>query len=305
MVFAVACFNLDFGLMAKEEKAATNGELFDAKKGNPAGSTIELEEAEGGHISGLILPILVLIFATIFFMMNSGASALAADGKAFDILGAFENTDVGSSLVYGALSGLAVALVLSLISGVSISLLAQASFHGAKSMLPAVYILFFAWAIGSTIGSMETGKYLAALVGDSIPMSVLPIIMFVLAGFMAFATGTSWGTFGIMLPIAGDMAAGTEISLMLPMLASVLAGSVFGDHCSPISDTTILSSTGANCHHMDHVMTQLPYALSIALVSAIGYLVLGITSSVLSGFIASAIAFIIVVAIMSRLSHKV
>ena len=305
MVFAVACFNLDFGVMAKEEEAAKNGELFDAKKGSPAGSTVELEEAEGGHISGLILPILVLIFATIFFMINSGASALAADGKAFDILGAFENTDVGSSLVYGALSGLAVALVLSLISGVSISLLAQASFHGAKSMLPAVYILFFAWAIGSTIGSMETGKYLAALVGDSIPLSLLPIIMFVLAGFMAFATGTSWGTFGIMLPIAGDMAAGTEISLMLPMLASVLAGSVFGDHCSPISDTTILSSTGANCHHMDHVMTQLPYALSVALVSAIGYLVLGVTSSVLSGFIASAIAFTVVVAIMSRISRKV
>ncbi|NQZ51869.1 MAG: Na+/H+ antiporter, partial [Moritella sp.] len=162
-----------------------------------------------------------------------------------------------------------------------------------------------AWAIGSTIGSMETGKYLAALVGDSIPMSLLPIIMFALAGFMAFATGTSWGTFGIMLPIAGDMAAGTEISLMLPMLASVLAGSVFGDHCSPISDTTILSSTGANCHHMDHVMTQLPYALSTALVSAIGYLVLGVTSSVLSGFIASAIAFTVVVAIMSRISRKV
>jgi len=305
MVLAVVFFNLDFGLMAKEEEAAKNGELFDANKGRPAGATIELEEAEGGHISGLILPILVLIFATIFFMINSGASALAADGKAFDILGAFENTDVGASLVYGALSGLVVSLVLSLISGVSISLLAQASFHGAKSMLPAVYILFFAWAIGSTIGSIETGKYLAALVGDSIPSSLLPLIVFVLAGFMAFATGTSWGTFGIMLPIAGDMAAGTEMALMLPMLASVLAGSVFGDHCSPISDTTILSSTGANCHHMDHVLTQLPYALSVALVSAIGYFVLGMTSSVLSGFIASAIAFTVVVAIMSRLSRNV
>lgn len=305
MVFAVACFNLDFGLMAKEEEAARNGELFDAKKGNPAGTTVALEETDGGHVAGLILPILVLIFATIFFMINSGASTLAADGKAFDILAAFENTDVGSSLVYGALSGLAVALVLSLISGVSISLLVQASFHGAKSMLPAVYILFFAWAIGSTIGSMETGKYLAASVGDAIPMSLLPVIMFVLAGFMAFATGTSWGTFGIMLPIAGDMAAGTDMTLMLPMLASVLAGSVFGDHCSPISDTTILSSTGANCHHMDHVMTQLPYALATALVSAIGYLVLGLTSSVMFGFIASAIAFTVVVAMMSRLSRKV
>ena len=171
-------------------------------------------------------------------------------------------------------------------------------------MLPALYILFFAWAIGSTIGSIETGKYLATLIGDSIPTGLLPVIVFVLAGFMAFATGTSWGTFGIMLPIAGDMAAGTEIALMLPMLASVLAGSVFGDHCSPISDTTILSSTGANCHHMDHVLSQLPYALSTAVVCVVGYLFLGLTSSILTGFVASVIAFVIVVAIMSRLSRN-
>lgn len=304
MVFAVMWFNLDFGLMAKEEAAAQNGQLFDPKKGRPAGATVELKESDKGNISGLILPILVLIFATIFFMIYSGAASLTADEKAFSLLGAFENTDVGSSLVYGALSGLAVSIILSLISGVSASLLAQACYHGGKSMLPAVYILFFAWAIGSTIGSIETGKYLATLVGDSIPSGLLPVIMFVLAGFMAFATGTSWGTFGIMLPIAGDMAASAEIALMLPMLASVLAGSVFGDHCSPISDTTILSSTGANCHHMDHVLTQLPYALATAFVCVIGYFVLGITSSVLTGFVASTIAFVIVVAIMYRLSRK-
>lgn len=304
MVFAVVYLNLDFGVMAKEEQAAKEGQLFDPEKGLPAGATAELEESDKGNLFGLIIPILVLIVGTVFFMINSGADSLAADNKAFSVLGAFENTDVGSSLVYGAIAGLVTALVLSVISGVSIQLLLQACFHGAKSMLPAVYILFFAWAIGSTIGSIETGKYLATLIGDSIPTGLLPVIVFVLAGFMAFATGTSWGTFGIMLPIAGDMAAGTEIALMLPMLASVLAGSVFGDHCSPISDTTILSSTGANCHHMDHVLSQLPYALSTAVVCVVGYLFLGLTSSILTGFVASVIAFVIVVAIMSRLSRN-
>ena len=304
MVFAVVCFNLDFGLMAKEEQAARNGQLFDPRKGRPMGATIELPEAEGGRISGLILPILVLIFATIFFMVYTGADALATDGKVFSILSAFENTNVGHSLVFGALSGLCVALILSLTTGAPVRLLAQACYHGGKSMLPAVYILFFAWAIGATIGSLETGQYLAHLVGDSIPVSLLPVIMFVLSGFMAFATGTSWGTFGIMLPIAGDLAAGTEIALMLPMLSSVLAGAVFGDHCSPISDTTILSSTGANCHHMDHVLTQLPYALVTALVCVVGYFVLGLTNSVLFGFIASSIAFVIAIALMWRISRR-
>lgn len=305
MVFAVVWLDLDFGVMKREEEAAQQGELFDSKKGRPAGAAVDLEESDKGHISGLILPIAVLILATVFFMINSGASSLAADGKAFSVLGAFENTDVGASLIYGALSGVFVSLILSAISGVSITLLLQACFHGAKSMMPAVYILFFAWAIGSTIGSIETGKYLAALVGESIPVELLPVIMFIVAGFMAFATGTSWGTFGIMLPIAGDMAAGTEIALMLPMLASVLAGSVFGDHCSPISDTTILSSTGANCHHMDHVLSQLPYAISTALVCIVGYLILGATGSIFTGFMASAIAFVVAIAIMFRLSRKV
>ncbi len=300
MVLAVVWFELDFGLMAKEEKAAQNGQLFDAKKGKPAGATVELPEFEQGRISGLIIPICLLILSTVFFMIYSGAGALAEADKAFSILGAFENTDVGSSLVYGAITGLSASIILSVISGVPFSLLAQAGFHGAKSMLPAVYILFFAWAIGSTIGSLETGKYLATLVGDSIPTGLLPFIMFTLAGFMAFATGTSWGTFGIMLPIAGDMAAATEITLILPMLASVLAGSVFGDHCSPISDTTILSSTGANCHHMDHVLTQLPYALATALVCSLGYLVLGFSGSPIAGFMTSAVAFVVVVSLMSR-----
>ncbi|MGL5224758.1 MAG: Na+/H+ antiporter NhaC family protein, partial [Aeromonas sp.] len=125
------------------------------------------------------------------------------------------------------------------------------------------------------------------------PIEMLPAVVFLLSCAMAFATGTSWGTFGIMLPLAGDMAAASDITLMLPMLAAVLAGSVFGDHSSPISSTSILSATGAGCHHIDHVMTQLPYALAMAFGAALGYLAMGILHSTWAGFGVSALWFVL------------
>src|SRR5699024_10028642 len=147
---------------------------------------------------------------------------------------------------------------------------------GIKSMLPAVYILIFAWSIADLIGQLKTGLYLAGIVQEiDLNIAFLPAILFLIACVMAFATGTSWGTFGVLLPIAADIAAATDMSILLVVMAAVLAGSVFGDHCSPISDTTILSSTGAGCHHIDHVTTQLPYALTAAGMALIGFLVVG------------------------------
>ena len=147
-------------------------------------------------------------------------------------------------------------------------------------MLPAVYILLFAWALVDLIGRLQVGDYLAGLVQQSnLNILYLPLVMFLVAGVMTFATGTSWGSFGILLPIAGEIAAATDPEMMLPAMAAVLAGAVFGDHCSPISDTTILSSTGAGSNHLDHVMTQLPYALICAGVALVGYLILGLTEN--------------------------
>ncbi|MEK6215068.1 MAG: Na+/H+ antiporter NhaC family protein, partial [Vibrio fluvialis] len=166
----------------------------------------------------------------------------------------------------------------------------------------AILILIFAWTIGSVIGDMKTGAYLSSMVQGNINPHWLPVILFALSGIMAFSTGTSWGTFGIMLPIAGDMAGATDVALMLPMLSAVLAGSVFGDHCSPISDTTILSSTGARCNHIDHVSTQLPYSLAVAGVSAVGFVVLGMTASVMLSFAAASAAFIAVCFVFVSLS---
>lgn len=310
MVFAVAWFGLDIGKMREHEIAASQGRGFDKDKENDTpeahdlNEELDIRESEKGNVTDLVLPIVTLIIATVASMLFTGSQALAADGKEFALLGAFENTDVGASLIYGGLVGLLVALVTVLKQGLPLAEIVRTLWIGAKSMFGAILILVFAWSIGSVIGEMKTGAYLSTMAQGSISPHWLPVILFLLSGLMAFSTGTSWGTFGIMLPIAGDMAAATDIALMLPMLSAVLAGSVFGDHCSPISDTTILSSTGARCNHIDHVATQLPYALAVALVSCIGFVALGMTASIALSFIAATVTFIVVCVVLSWMSKS-
>ncbi|WP_428773424.1 Na+/H+ antiporter NhaC family protein [Vibrio sp.] len=310
MVFAVVWFQLDVGPMRGHEIEASQGRGFDNESSDDAEAArdlneeLDIRESEKGKVSDLVLPIVVLVVATIAALIYTGAEALAADEQAFNLLGAFENTDVGRSLIIGSLFGLATTLFTVFKQGLALTEILRAAWIGAKSMFGAILILVFAWTIGSVIGDMNTGSYLSTLAQGNIGPHWLPVILFVLSGLMAFSTGTSWGTFGIMLPIAGDMAAASDISLMLPMLGAVLAGSVFGDHCSPISDTTILSSTGARCNHIDHVATQLPYALSVALVSSIGYLVLGLTSSLSLAMLAAIVSFIVVCTVLSVISRS-
>jgi tetracycline resistance efflux pump len=292
MVFVMAAFKLDIGSMRQHEESVDSGLGRDDDAADLK-DELEIREGKHGKVRDLILPIITLVIATIAAMIYTGYSALAEQNHSFSILGSFENTDVGTSLVYGALLGLAVALLLVLKQRMAMKEVCHALWVGAKSMFGAILILVFAWTIGAVIKDIKTGAYLASLVQDSINPQWLPVILFVLSGCMAFATGTSWGTFGIMLPIAGDIAASTDIALMMPVLGAVLAGSVFGDHCSPISDTTILSSTGARCRHIDHVATQLPYALIVAGVSAMGYVVLGMTESLSIAFASTSLLFVV------------
>ncbi|TLS38821.1 Na+/H+ antiporter NhaC family protein [Pseudalkalibacillus caeni] len=293
MVFVVAYFNLDFGAMKEhEERAMNTGEVLDPKRGAVPGETTGLPESDKGKVWDLALPIILLIAGTVAAMIYTGIEAVQDAGGTVTALSVFENTDVATSLVYGAIVGVIASLVSFFSKNMGLSIFGKGVLSGIKSMLPAVYILFVAWTLIEIISALGTGKYLASLVDGNIAVGLLPAILFILAGIMAFATGTSWGTFGIMLPIAGEIAAATDISLILPMLAAVLAGSVFGDHCSPISDTTILSSTGAGSHHIDHVMTQLPYALFVAGVSLVGFIVLGFTNSLLFGLGVTLIVFV-------------
>lgn len=282
MVFFVAYFSFDLGSMARFEQQAQQQAHNDQDNG---------DETPMGRMRNLVLPMVTLILATVAMMLYTGGQALSESQTPFSILGAFENTTVGISLVVGGVASIVVATLCILLSvGPRISVVDYfKSFAiGTKSMLGAITILFFAWTINGIVKDMQTGTYLSSLVAGSLNPAFLPAILFVLGAFMAFSTGTSWGTFGIMLPIAAAMAANADPALLLPCLSAVMAGAVCGDHCSPISDTTILSSTGAQCNHMDHVTSQLPYALTIAVATVIGYLVLGFTLSAVLAFVVTA-----------------
>lgn len=269
MVFVVAWFSFDIGSMARFEQAALN----------EAHDETAVSDATKGRVYALIIPVLALIASTVSAMIYTGAQA----SETFSILGAFENTDVNTSLVFGGTCGV-LAVVLCTLGTIKTADYPKAVWQGAKSMFGAIAILILAWLISTVVGEMHTGDYLSTLVADNIHPGFLPVILFLLASVMAFATGTSWGTFGIMLPIAAAMAVKVEPALIIPCMSAVMAGAVCGDHCSPISDTTILSSTGARCNHIDHVTSQLPYALTVAAAAAAGYLALGLTKSALLGF---------------------
>ncbi len=279
LLCAVAFWHLDVGPMYTEQKRAERGELFDAEKGAPAGINESHQELRHGHIWGLFLPVISLVVATLFFMIVTGIYALNGSGVPLSTMSVLEHLDLGFSLFYGALVSVFFALVVSFSHRLSMKELGVSFGQGVWSMLPAVMVLLFAWVMASVINDLGAGKYVAGLAMDNIPTLLLPMLLFLLTGFIAFSTGTSWGTFGIMIPIAINMTSGSDVAAMYPLLAAVLSGAVFGDHCSPISDTTILSSTGAGCHHMDHVVTQLPYALIAAGIAALGFLCLGVTHS--------------------------
>ncbi|MDO4435234.1 MAG: Na+/H+ antiporter NhaC family protein [Cardiobacteriaceae bacterium] len=291
LVFVVAYASIDIGTMAEHEYRAKARAFVDPE----AGSMVQ------GHVRNLVLPIMTLIFATIAMMMFTGYKALSADNLPFSILGAFENTTVGVSLVFG---GSLAVLVISALIVMDRSLTSQKFVHtcltGIQSMMGAILILCFAWTINNTVSDMKTGTYLASLLSDTLSPKLLPALLFLLGTAMAFSTGTSWGTFGIMLPIAAAIAGQNAPELMIPCLSAVMAGAVCGDHCSPVSDTTILSSTGAQCNHIDHVTTQLPYAILVAVASFIGYLALGFTQSGLAGFITTGITLAALVFVLKK-----
>ena len=286
MVFFVAYFSFDIGSMTRFEHNAMSQE---EKSSEQRGSS------EVG-VRDLVLPILALIIGTVTMMLKTGGDALVESGNPFTILGAFENTTVGISLVTGGVASIIVlTLCLLMRRHISVGDYMKAYGSGVKMMSGAILILFFAWTINGVVSDMQTGKYLSSLVAGKISPAFLPAILFVLASAMAFSTGTSWGTFGIMLPIGAAMAMHSDPSLIIPCLSAVMAGAVCGDHCSPVSDTTILSSTGAQCNHMDHVLSQLPYALLVAVASVIGYLVVGFTESGLLGFITAGIIMLVLI----------
>jgi tetracycline resistance efflux pump len=171
----------------------------------------------------------------------------------------------------------------------------MAVLKGAGTMKEAMIILTAAWLVGAIIKDLQTGAYIASVVKEHLDLNYLPALIFLLSAVMAFATGTSWGTFGIMIGITAGIAVETDPALILVLLSAVLSGAVMGDHCSPISDTTILSSIGAQSNHIDHVKTQIPYALISGAAALVGFLLIGITGSLGIAWLGSIVTLLAII----------
>lgn len=279
MVLFVCWGKFEFGSMKKhEDEAQKTGDLF---YGNKDMENREKESlgtiSKKGAIVDLILPLLVMIVCVVGFMLYTGNYHLFGGTNSF--VEAFKNMNSAKSLFYGGGISLVFSVVFFMIRRAFPAKEIPALFwKGFKLMLMANTILILAWSIGTIIkADLKTGEYIASIITGRIPMAFIPAILFILSCLVSFSTGTSWGTFGIMIPIAVPLAATAAPELMVPMIAAILAGAIYGDHVSPISDTTILSSTGAGCYHIDHVKTQYPYATAVALVCFVGFLVTGFT----------------------------
>lgn len=284
MVIFISVSDTDYGPMKIHEDNAKNGDIFTTQN-----NTYEQDAqpvTERGRVIDLILPVAVLIVFCVVGMIYTGGFFSGTD-----FVTAFANCDAAYGLSLGSISALIVIIAYYMLRRVlKFNECMDSIAAGFKQMVPAILILTFAWTLKTMTNHLEAGAFVSGVVQSATALSVLlPVILFVVAIGLAFATGTSWGTFGILIPIvtsvfdaelANVSQTGEIPSMVIICISACLAGAVCGDHCSPISDTTIMASTGAQCDHVNHVSTQLPYALTVAAVCVVGYLLSGFVHNV-------------------------
>lgn len=291
MVIAICWFEFDFGPMKKHESnAVENGDLFSTTD-RPYENVVEEKINENGHILDLVIPIFVfLIPLCIFFLVYSGG---ILDGS--DFVTAFANADAATGLAMGSVVALLITIIYLVLRKAS-------NFHdlmdslpkGFRNMVPAILILIFAWTLSTMTGSLGSSAFVGGLLDDAGSLAnFLPAIFMLVACFIAFSTGTSWGTMAILLPIVSSVFT-TDYNLLIVGISACMAGAVFGDHCSPISDTTIMSSAGAQCSHVVHVSTQAPYALLVAGMSFVFFLIAGFWQSYILTAISIVTMFVVI-----------
>ena len=280
MVLTLAILNFDFGPMKKAEADSNTAEesekeVYASLTG--ADPAPEDKISSKGTVAHLVLPIIVLIASCVVGMIYTGGFF---DGTSF--IDAFAGSDASVGLVFGSVVALVITIIYYLVTRVlSFRECMTAIPEGFKSMVPAILILTFAWTLKAMTDSLGAADYVAGIVESSAGnlIVLLPAIVFLVGCFLAFATGTSWGTFGILIPIVVSVFGGNmDNTLMVVSISACMAGAVCGDHCSPISDTTIMASAGAQCDHVSHVSTQLPYAILVAGISLVCYLLTGVFS---------------------------
>ena len=299
MVIFLAVTGFDFGPMRTHELNARNGDLFTTR------NKVYEEDAQPAHSRGkvidLILPVAVLIVLCVLGMIYTGGFFSGTE-----FVEAFAGCDASYGLSLGSVAALVVIMIYFMCRRVlTFTECMDSVAAGFKQMVPAILILTFAWTLKTMTNHLEAGAFVSGIVKSATAISILlPVILFVVAVGLAFATGTSWGTFGILIPIVTSVFS-TELAnvaetgeipqMVIVCISACLAGAVCGDHCSPISDTTIMASTGAQCDHVNHVSTQLPYALTVAGVCIVGYLISGFIQNV---FVVLGISIVLMLGLM-------
>lgn len=275
-MLTMVLFKIDFGAMAVHEANAVKGDLYTTPERPYANSAPDTVKGRG-TVLDLVFPIITLIICCIIGMIYTGGFF---SGTGF--IEAFSGSDASIGLMLGSFFALVITIIFYAFRRVltfteSCGCLPE----GFKAMVPAILILTFAWTLKGMTDSLGAKEYVAGLVGGiSGPwLALFPAVVFIVGAFLAFATGTSWGTFGILIPIVVSTFSGTNHTMMIISISACMAGAVCGDHCSPISDTTIMASAGAQCSHINHVSTQLPYVLVVAVVSCITYIIAGFVQS--------------------------
>ena len=296
MMVGMVLMKTEFGKMKEHERnAARKGDLF-TTPGRPYENTKEEKVNAKGGVVDLLIPIAALIVCCVIGMIYTGGFF---EGAGF--VEAFSNSDASLGLTLGSFFGLVITVILYQIRRVlSFKECMDCIPEGFRAMVPAILILTFAWTLKAMTDSLGADVYVAGLVESSAGafMNFLPAIIFVVGCFLAFATGTSWGTFGILIPIVVAVFQNGDPQMMIMSISACMAGAVCGDHCSPISDTTIMASAGAQCEHVNHVTTQLPYAVLAAVVSFVTYIVAGFVKS---AWIALPVGIVLMLAVLFAL----
>ena len=292
MMIGMVLLRTEFGSMKFHEKNALRGDLY-TTPGRPYDTEKQPEVSVRGTVLDLLIPIISLIICCMVGMLYTGGFFSGED-----FVTAFSQSDASLGLTMGSFFGLLITIGLYQVRRVlKFSECMACIPEGFKSMVPAIMILSFAWTLKAMTDSLGADVYVATVVASRTRslLNFLPAIIFVVGCFLAFATGTSWGTFGILIPIVVAVFENSNPDLMIISISACMEGAVCGDHCSPISDTTIMASAGAQCEHVNHVTTQLPYAVTAAAVSLVSYIIAGFVQS---AWIALPIAIALMVATM-------
>ena len=302
-IIVMTCLNIDYGPMRTHELNAAKGDLYTTPE-RPFENAAEMKFNPDGKVIDLVIPVIILIIGCVSSMIYVGFQ-----NGGHDLITAFANTSAFDALPLGSLIALIINMIYFMVRrSMKFTELMDCLPEGFKQMVPAILILCLAWTIGDVTKGLGAPEFVAGIVENlsGSLYALLPAVVFIIAAFLGFPTGTSWGTFSILLPIvipvfsggtpAVDLTVGDlNNNLLMISIAATLGGAVMGDHCSPISDTTIMASSGAQCYHLNHVATQLPYAVTVAVVAFVNYI---ITAFIQVPFICLPIAIVSMVLVM-------